>query len=178
MSRTTHRNCRSDGVLSQQSPYSMLPPQVSPVSFPAPTSKKHGAEPNYRSSSGCSTTNTSPKNHGRVPCRRNPLCRRTDYGSSEYTKRLNIVFARLELVPPFRLFRLLLTSQGVCQVTDTIPHDTTRWCVLRIVTDVMGLTNGSFNILGGEFSYWEGSRTRKHEEYHLLLREDTFLLCK
>ena len=175
MSRTTHRNRGSDGVLSQQSPHSVLPPQVSSVSFPAPPSEKHGAEPNYRSSSGCSTTNTGPKDHGRVSGRRNPLCRRTDYGSSEYTKRLNIVLARLEFV---LAFTFPLTSQCARQLVHTIPHDATRRCVVRVVTDIMSLLNGLLHVLGGEFSYWEGSRTRKHEEYHLLLREDTFLLCK
>ena len=115
MSRASHRNRGSDGVLSQQSPHSVLLVQVSPVSFPAPPSEKHGTEPNYCTCPGRSHSraHTGSKNHGRVSGRRNPLRRRTDYGSSEYTKRLNIVFARLEFVPPFRLFTLLLSSKCV-----------------------------------------------------------------
>ena len=173
MSRTTHRNCRTDGVLSQQSPHSVLPPQVSPVSFPAPPSEKHGAEPNYRSSSGCSTTNTGPKDHGRVPRSRHPLCRRTDYAPLEYAPRLNIVLARLQLIFPFPF---LLPSQCVRQLVHTIPHDATRWCVLRIVTDVMGLTNGSFNILGRQLT-WR-NRFCNRQYVHYLLRDDTFYYVK
>ena len=153
----------------------MLFTQVSPVSRTAPASTKHRTEPNYCTRPGRPRTNTNTKNHGRVSGRRNPLCRRTDYGSSEYTPRLNIVLARLEFV---LAFSFPLTSQCARQLVHTVPHDATRWCVVRVVTDIMSLLNGSLHVLGGEFSCWEGSRTRKHEEYHLLLREDTFLLCK
>ena len=172
MSRTTHRNRGSDGVLSQQSPHSVLLIQVSPVSFPAPPSEKHGAEPNHCSSSGCSTTNTGPKNHGRVPGRRNPLRRRTDYGSSEYTPRLNIVLARLQLV---LAFSFLLTSQCARQLVHAIPHDATRWCVLRIVTDVMGLTNGSFNILGRQLT-WRNRFCNRQDVHFFYLETILFIM--
>lgn len=175
MSRTPHRNRGSDGVLSQQSPHSVLPPQVSPVSFPAPPSEKHRTEPNHCSSSGCSTTNTGPKDHGRVPRNRHPLCRRTDYVYSEYTKRLNIVLARLKLVLAFP-FPFLLSSQCMRQFVYAIPHDATRWCVLGIVTDVMGLTNGSFNILGRQLTWRNRFCNRQH--VHYLLRDDTFYYVK
>ena len=62
------------------------------------------------------------------------------------------------------------------QLVYAIPHDATRWCVLRIVTDVMGLTNGSFNILGRQLT-WR-NRFCNRQYVHYLLREDTFLLCK
>ena len=117
--------------------------------------------------------NTGPKNHGRVPRSRHPLCRRTDYGSSEYTPRLNIVLARLQLV---LAFSFPLTSQCVRQLVYAIPHDATRWCVLGIVTDVMGLTNGSFNILGRQLT-WR-NRFCNRQYVHYLLRDDTFYYVK
>ena len=173
MSRTTHRNCRTDGVLSQQSPHSVLPPQVSPVSFPAPPSEKHGAEPNYRSSSGCSTTNTGPKDHGRVPRSRHPLCRRTDYAPLEYAPRLNIVLARLQLIFPFPF---PLTSQCARQLVHAIPHDATRRCVVRVVTDIMSLLNGSLHVLGRQLT-WR-NRFCNRQYVHYLLRDDTFYYVK
>jgi len=173
VSRASHRNRGSDGVLSQQSPHSVLLVQVSPVSFPAPPSEKHGTEPNHRSSSGCSTTNTGPKDHGRVPRSRHPLCRRSDYDPLEYAPRLNIVFARLEFV---LVFSFPLTSQCARQLVHAIPHDATRWCVLGIVTDVMGLANGSFNILGRQLT-WR-NRFCNRQYVHCLLRDDTFYYVK